>query len=211
MFLLGKKARPISIRYPFGKNAPPSITDERLKELLIKLKDGDKSVINEIVDGHMKLAVFVAGCYAALEPKKSKDLVSEAVLALVQACHNVHKMNNDNFGRFVTFKIHEACGRYISQDRLIPLTIYARYEAGQTDKKIVPNKEVTSKVMSPLNKMILDEEIQLVLRTDQERKIFDLKCQGYTFREIGKLLGIGYKTANDIFNVIEKRFLRNEQ
>ncbi len=211
MFLLGKKARPCSIRYPFGKSPSPRITDERLDELVGKLKAGDRSVIDEIVLGHLKLVVFIAGCYASLEPKKSKDLVQEAAFAVVQACHEIHKMNTDCFSQFVSYRIHEACGRFVHRDRLIPLSTHARYEAGQKDKKIMPNKEVAGKELSPLNKMILDETIHLAVKTEEERKIFDLKCAGYTFREIQELTGINYKTASLIFKVIEKRFLRGEQ
>ena len=210
MFLLGKKAKPCSIRYPFGKSPSPRITEERLNELVIRLKAGDKSVIEEIVAGHLKLVVYIAGCYGALEPKKSKDLVSEAALALVQACHDIHKMNTDCFGKFVSYKMHEACGRFIHRDRLIPLSTHARYVIGQEDKKILPNREVAGKEMSPLRKMILEEEIQLAVLTEEERKIFDLKCQGYTFREIQELTGIHYVTASRIFDVIKNRFLRSE-
>ncbi len=210
MFLLGKKARPCSIHYPFGKTPPPQITEERLNELVIKLKAGDKSVINEIVSGHLKLAVYIAGCYGALEPKKSKDLVGEASLALVQACHDIHKMSTDCFSKFVSYKIHVACGRFIHRDRLIPLSTHARYEIGQKDKKILPNREVAGREISPLNRMILDEEISLAVLTDEERLIFDLKCQGCTFREIQEKTGINYVTASRIFEVIKNRFLRNE-
>ena len=210
MFLLGKKARPSSIRYPFGKTPPPPITEERLAELVAKLKAGDKSVIDEIVSGHLRLAVYIAACYASLEPKKSKDLVGEASLALVKACHEVEKMQTDSFGKFVSYRIHDACGRFVIRDRLVPLSDHARYKAGQKDKQYLPNKEVSDRQMSPLNKMILDEKIQLAVKTEEEKKIFDLKCQGYTFREIQEITGIDRTTANRIFEVISNRFLRGE-
>jgi len=211
MFLLGKRARPCSIHYPFGKVPSPKITDERLAELVVRLKAGDKSVIDEIVSGHLKLVVYIAGCYGALAPKKSRDLVGEASLAMVQACHDIHKMKTDCFRQFVYYRIHEACGRYMHRDKLIPLSTHARYVTGQKDKMILPNREVAGKAISPLRKMILDEEIQLAVLTEEERKIFDLKCQGYTFREIQELTGINYVTASRIFEVIKNRFLRGEQ
>lgn len=209
MFLLDKKARPRSTYYPFGK-PPPRISEERLKELEVKLKAGDKSVIDEIVKGYLRLAVYIAGCYASLEPKKSKDLVGEASLALVKACHETEKMKTDCFGKFVSYRIHDACGRFILRDRLIPLSDHARYKIGQKDKQIVPNKEVACKMMSPLNKMILDETIESVLQTEQDKKIFDLKCQGYTFREIQELTDINHVTASRIFNVLCQRLVRHE-
>jgi len=208
MFLLGKKAKPSSTRYPYGKTPPPPITEERLKELLTKLKAGDKSVIDEIVTGHLRLAVYIAACYASLEPRKSKDLVGEASLALVRACHEVDKMKTDSFGKFVCYKVHDACGRFILRDRLIPLSDHARYKAGQKDKLIEPSREISGGQMSPLNKMILDETIDLAVRTEEEKKIFDLKVAGHTFREIQELTGIDHVTASRIFNVIQNRFLR---
>lgn len=211
MFLLGKQARPVSIRYPFGKTPPPPITETRLAELVVKLKAGDKSVIDEIVSGHLRLIIYIAGCYASLEPKKAKDLVGEASLALVKACHEVEKMKTDSFGKFVSYRVHDACGRFILRDRLIPLSDHARYKAGQKDKQILANKEIAGRELSPLNKMILDEKIQAAVKTEQEKKIFELKCAGYFFREIEEITGIPHNTAHQIFKVVKNRFLRRDE
>jgi RNA polymerase sigma factor (sigma-70 family) len=211
MFLLGKKAKPGSTRYPYGKNPPPPITEERLTELIVKLKAGDKSVIDEIVTGHLRLAVYIAACYGSLEPRKSKDLVGEASLALIKACHDIDKMKTDSFGKFVCYRVHDACGRFVLRDRLIPLTDYARYKAGQKDKQIMANREVADREMNPLNKMILDETIQSAVQTEEEQKIFELKCAEYSFKEIEELTGIKHTTAHRIFDVVKKRFIRNEE
>ncbi len=210
MFLLGKKARPCSIRYPFGR-PPPAITEERLNELVIRLKAGDKSVVDEIVSGHMRLAVYIAACYASLEPKKSKDLVGEAALALVQACHTIDKMKTDSFRKFVCYRIHDACGRFILRDKVIPMSDHARYKQGQKETKILPSREVAGREMSPLRRMILDEEINFAVKTEEEKLIFGLMCQGYTFREIQEQTGINRMTACRIWDVIKNRFLRNEE
>lgn len=210
MFLLGKKARPCSIRYPFGKIIPPTITKERLAELVVRLKAGDKSVIDEIVSGSLRLIVYIAACYAAIAPKKTKDLVGEASLALVQACHNIDKVK-DSFASYSCYQMHVACGRYIHLDKLIPIPISTQYEYGHKDKKIIPNKEVVAQTQSPLNKMILDEKIQLAVQNEIEKQIFELKCAGYNFQEIEEMTGISHSTAYRIFDVIKKRFIRGEQ
>lgn len=210
MFLIGKKARPISVRYPFGKIIPPMITKERLNELVIKLKAGDKSVVDEIVSGNLRLIIYIAGCYAAIRPRKTKDLIGEASLALIQACHSLDKMKSDNFGKYATFLIHRACWRFIYEDQLIPIPLSTQWKYGHKDKKIVPNKEVVGRSIPPLNKMVLDETIQLAIENEDEKQIFELKCAGYNFDEIEEITGWSRSTCHRIFDRIKKRFIRND-
>ena len=211
MFLLGKKTKPRSIRYPFGGTPPPVITEARLDELVIKLKAGDKSVIDEIVSGHLRLAIAIAGAYATLQPRKAKDLVGETTLALVTTCHEIDKMKRGTFSKYVTYRMHRACSDFLLNDKLIPMSFHGKYKNKQKDKKIMTNKEIVSQTVNPLTKMILDEKIQMAVKTEDERKVFEMKVAGYSFQEIEEETGISRPTACRIFETIQNRFLRGAQ
>ncbi len=207
MFLIGKGYNPRSIHF-YRKDLPPEIAPERLTELVPRLKESDASVYEEVINGHLRLAIYVAGLYANFGAKKSNDLVGESFLALVKSCHDAkEKLKDDNFTRYAAYKMHAACGRFIMSDRLVRVPITIRYRLGLKDRKILIDRELPNKfTLSPLNRMILDESLAEAVKTDEEAKIFQLRMQGYKHEEIAALTGISRSEVTKALLRIKKRF-----
>jgi RNA polymerase sigma factor (sigma-70 family) len=210
MFLHKKSIRAFSIRP--RNEIPPKITDERRKELVVRLRLGDKSVMDELISGHMRLAIFIAGLYLRFAAKKSQDLVSEAYLALVKATHKaVDGLKDDDYDRYVAFRIHRACGNFCVTDRLIRIPVASRWRNGLKDERILPEQDVPNRVnVSPLNQMILDETLRNAIVTDREKLIVDMRLQGFTHEEISKVLDIDRTVVTREIADVKKRFFKGD-
>lgn len=211
MFLIGKGYNPRSIHF-YRKDIPSEIEPNRLLELVPQLKIGDLSVAEEVINGHLRLAIWIAGLYANFGARKSNDLVGEAFLALVESCHKAQeKLKDNDFTRFAAYRMHCACGKFIMNDRLVRMPISTRYANGLKDRKIVTDRELPNKfTLSPLNQMIFDESLAEAVKSDEERKVFNLRMQGYTHEEISKLTGFSRSEVTKALLRIKKRFNRED-
>jgi hypothetical protein len=217
MFLIGKHpygARSISC--PLGKNVttPPQITKERCDVLVVKLKEGDTSVSEELILGHIRLSVYIAGLYSNFAAKKSRDLVCESLLALVQGTEKASKggLKNNDFTSYVAFKMHKACGNFVYNDCLIRIPISTRCLKGLKDQEIIPEQELPNRVnVSTLSLMILDETLRNAIKTEQEMEIISLKKLGYNQQEVADILDMSQAWVNLHLNKVENRFFKGEQ
>ena len=148
MYLIGKKLRPRSISDPLGTKTPPPIAHKRRVELAALLKQGDKSVIDELITGHIHLAVYIAGRYTWFARRKMRDLVSEALLALVEAVNNAQTSWYDTvpFSNYLSFRINRACGNFLYNDKLIRIPISTLCLHRLKDVEIGEEQEVPQKV-----------------------------------------------------------------
>lgn len=207
MFLIGKGYNPRSIHF-YRKDIPPEIDPNRLKVLVPRLKAGDLTVVEEVTNGHLRLAIYVAGLYANFGAKKSNDLVGESFLALVESCHKAKdKLKDEDFTRFAAYRMHCACGKFIMNDRLVRMPISTRYANGLKDRKILTDRELPNKfTLSPLNQMIFEESLAEAVKSEEEKKVFDFRMQGHTHEEISKLTGFSRSEVTKALLRIKKRF-----
>lgn len=214
MFLMGKRLHAHSITAPLGKTElPPPITEERCRELTVRLKIGDKSVCEEMILGHIRLGVYIAGLYTRFAPKKKRDLVSEAMLAIVEWTDKAPlSLKSDDYTRYIAFKIHRACGNFVYVDRLINIPISTRCLNKLKDLEIVPEQELPNRIStSTLNSMILKETLDKAIKNKRERNVIDLKSQGYTQQEVADILGVSQQWIQHIIGEVEERFIQGEK
>lgn len=211
---MGKRISAMSVSDPLGNaETPPQIEKERCSELVVKLKAGDKSVTNELILGHLRLAIYIAGIYSRLSPKRKRDLLCEAYLALVEATNKADKdwHVNVEYTRYIAFTIHRACVNYYYADRLIRIPQTTRCLHKIKDKKILTEQELPNRInVSPLSVMILNEKLNESITTERERIVIDLKKQGYTQREVGEILGLDQTSISKTISHVEKRFFKGE-
>ena len=179
-----------------------------------ELKQGDKSVCEELILGHIRLAVYLGGLYSNFSPKKIHDLISESLLALVQGTEKAYNggLKNDDYSRYVAFKMHKACGNFIYNDRLIRIPISSRCLKDLKDQEIIGEQELPNRVnVSTLNLMILDETLRNSIKTKQEHEIVHLRKQGYSQQEVADILGMSQQWVHLHLSKVEERFVKGER
>lgn len=212
MFLLGKKIKGISITHPLGNDLPEQMTDERKNELIAKLLTGDLSAVEALVRGHLRLAIHIAGQYAINAKNKAHDLVSEAILAVVMACHVIaaNQLPPDtNYPGYIIVRIHSCLSRYLEKDHLIPVpraTVRLAKKSGQTLK--IPTREHSEfdKEYSHLTTFEIKDVLDQVIKNDLERQIIKLRSQSMVDREIADVLKISISKIAAIRAAVEERF-----
>ena len=80
-----------------GIKIPKKIDKTRLEELVKRLRAGDRSVSNEIIEGHIRLAIRIVGLYAWYGHRIIDELIGESLYGLTQAVNNApEKLYDDN-------------------------------------------------------------------------------------------------------------------
>ena len=211
MFLSGKHLPAFSIKI---NDLPPQISKEEMQKLVVRLKAGDRSVINTLVLGNMKIAVYIAGLYRRYAINKEKDLVSEAYLALLKATHKAAEgaLTDDNYIRYAAFRIHRACGNFVVVDKLIKIPETSKWRKSLKDEMILPEEDIPNKVnVSPLTQMILDETLENSITTLLQQEIVDLRREGYTQTQISKILNIHRLVVTRELADVKQRFFKDSK
>jgi RNA polymerase sigma factor (sigma-70 family) len=139
-FLLGVKAKAASIDHPLGKRSDiDTLTDEQANELMNRLINGDESAADELVRGHMLLAIKIAGKYANIRTTRmSDDLMSEACHAMADCCKRIrnHEVEYENVTEFFAGAIHSRCANFVRNDRLLGACHSTKWNAKQRGEEI---------------------------------------------------------------------------
>lgn len=212
MFLLGKKIKGVSITHPLSKDLPEQMSDERKNELIAQLLSGDLSVIEELVRGHIRLAIHIAGQYAINAKNKSHDLVSEAILATVIACHIIASGElpaDTNYPGYIIVKIHSYLSEYLANDHLIPVprtTLRAAKAKGEVIT--VPTRDCSQfdKEYNHLTTFEIKDVLDTIIKNDLEQQIIQLRSQSMVDREIADVLKMSISKIAAIRADVEERF-----
>lgn len=178
---------------------PHQIPDEAKNILISKLKAGDKSVINELVNGHIRLAISIVSKYSRNRPNYKDEFISLAMCSLVTECHNIANgvtEIDDNLTGYLTSRIHSVCANYngSSLRRSLYTNDLVRVNVGEAT------------IESELSYSDLKELIQLACRTPRDRHIVELRRQQYTYEEIGEKLNLNTSWICKLLREIESRF-----
>ncbi len=243
MFLLGKKIKAKSIKDPLGNVAiPQKLPEKILEDLIIKLREGvatdrEKQTIYE---GHIRLAINIAGRYAHQVPHKTQDLVSEAMLAVGIAIRNVASgkkiLLDSNFTPYCVAKIHSMVSAFVDNDRVVrmPQTTYSKakrngaeleplkttqrpVDAGEyndefhSKRRCRVNHRYRCQTQSNTNLSLINDMITRSVTTASEKKVIDLKRQEYTDKEVAQLLGKSVCWVGIHRRRVEERFVKLEK
>lgn len=207
MILAHKSIKALSIDHPLGKDPsiPTKIEETRLIELVKKLRAGDRSVEDEIVRGHIRLAINIAGRYANLAPNKRDVLVCEAFYGIIYAIQHVNRLINTSITPWITSNIHRFVYDFISRDTTIYIPESSRYL--DPNIKLKPFRQLNSSISEESkNTNELMELINKAALTEENRYIIALRIQGYNDEEIGGKINKSNSYVNYRRKEIEKRF-----
>ncbi len=207
-------------------DAKPKLKPEELEQLVIRLKGGDNTVINEIVEAHMRLGISIAARYASNHPKKVDDLIGVMGLALVKSVWKAkRKLIDNNITPFITSYIHGELMKFIEEDRCVHIPgRTVRHYANKGDSRLekppvqVPlsqndfneeeNNESFRVVIEIRDQSLLEvnECLDKAATTIIEKRIIELRAEGHTYVEISPQVGYSKSKIEIIVNSIEEKF-----
>lgn len=197
MFLMGK-----------SKHASKNIPE--LEELVIKLRSGDTSTINDIIALHIDRAYIIAYRYISLSKGDVNNLISAGLYALVSSVHraatalkdnNITPYINLNIHRAIYFEILDLHKNYFGSIHL--------YAKKRKDPNAVMKKLVQLKNYIPVeyqSELEIQDEIKAISGDLVDQNILNLKLEGFLNIEIAEKLSVNVKTITRRQQEIQKRW-----
>ena len=199
------------------------------KSILTKLKAGDMSVRDEVIEACMPTATKIANSFAAKHPRSADDIHSEAMYALCKAVKRISDgaMHTEEFKAYIEQSIRRNIKQFIQKDHLIylPNWYYSQNieNAAITTIPIVYTfdiREQDEENLEEIAQLTFDApahdtgDNQIVNEfcktlTNLERRIIDLRAENYTLAEIGQKINKAESSVLFILNSIKDKFLRN--
>jgi len=152
----------------------------------------------------MPLARCVASKYFEMNPTKKDDIISIAYLTLIRCVKERATMYNDNLGARINRKVRFAVLRFLIEDQAV-------FVPACTKKSInvisLSNGEEEIQIASRETISIdLKERLEKVAHTDLDRKIIDLRIQGYRDHEIAEQTGYTRQRISQFRKIMCRRF-----
>jgi RNA polymerase sigma factor (sigma-70 family) len=215
----------------FGANElPKQIEGSRLIELVQELKAGDKSIAPVIVEGHIRLAMWLVACYANRYPHKTDDLVSAACLGVAQAVEWApDRLLDDNITPYIFATAERHIKDFLEQDRIvkIPRSAYREMRIkGDFIPTIIEADGIKFDDDNPIDiydilvetipacednyDFIFVELINSMGLSPKEKQIIEMTIQGYIEEEIGAAIGCSHQRVNQHKNIIGEKLLRRK-
>ena len=213
MFLLGRKIKGISIKTALAMKDEP-LDDAHLGDLVVKLRSGDLSVVSTITEEFTRIAISIAGKYAALAPEKAQDLLSEAMLSIVRSCNKIAESGKDyeNVCGYITTCIHGAIADYMRKDHLIPVTYRPTDREIEQPKVIFDSKRLARRPgVDPYGLIEIQELLGLCVEDEFERDLIELRSLDIVDPEIAQILGTNVSKISEVRNAIKTKFQQLER
>ena len=204
-----------------GKRVRP----ERLSNLVQQLRSGDRTVSDEIVKGHIGLAMDIARVYTRRSPiGKTDDIIAAAMLGLVQAVEwgARGRLRNNNIGPYIRTIIRRFVLDYVYNDHVIriPRTTFARMQSTKTQPLVTTldyrddddssdnegyDQYVELLYTEDEHDIIFTEIIDNLEFTDRERFVLDRLVEGFTMDDIAANLNTTKQNILFIKKAIRER------
>ena len=179
----------------------------------------------ELINGHLRLIMKLASIYSNWQPHKAKDILSVALVALIEAVDSRSEVKDGNLGAWISSKVQFAIRDYLGSDHVIPIpkTSYHRHkELGlirtpvsldcTVDHSIVDEDTITSNRIQPEARPEVSIELRDILSQlpadGLESKIIILRMQGFNDREVAEQLGYTPMRICQLRNKMYDRFLQ---
>jgi len=172
---------------------------------LRKLKEGDDSVIDTVIEAYLTLAEKIARYYGHGYPTKADDIHSVALLGLCKAINNIKngRMTTDNFKAYINNTIRGHIKHFLQQDHLVHLPnwylaerlkdrnfrIPMAFTIDRRDSNDDEDVELTFEIAAPDpgDRDFINEFYEKL--TNFERIVLDLRSEGHTLVEISEHTG----------------------
>ncbi len=184
------------------------------EELVYKAKLGDENAENELLELYKGLVVKLARSYFILGGEM-EDIVQEGMIGLYKAIKGYDKKKNASFKTFATMCIKhqiQSAIKVANAKKNSPLSnsvSLQSFSENSDDDDFLPANLIFQ--VSPDEKIInkeryknLLEEIRKML-SEKEMKVLRLYLKGYTYKEIGKILKMPYKSIDNSLSRIKTK------
>lgn len=239
--LLGRKAKGVSFTSWLGtQDLPHQIEETQLQQMVAKLRGGDDSVINPIIEGHIRLAMSIVAKYVAKHPRRKNDIIGAALAGLTEGVRKAQTaLYDDNITPYLVVLVHRAISDFLEKDHLIPIgRQYIRSRGGYTafSDALPFERPICHLSLSPMfkdigdeengeeefdlspatrdtsqDKLIADDLLNQLQLTWVEQQVIDLKCEGYNGEAIAKKMGCSRARICQILTGVRERYLRLEK
>ena len=227
MYLGGSKRR---IRYnvvhPIGQSdLPNQLSLPELTDLLDKHRSGDPNAREKLIMSHVRLVLQICGGYVARYPEKKDDIVSAAMLGLVEAVDRMRVHVHNNIGGYVTIRVHSSIHKFLINDyairipqkqikklkeeHILPYTINFNSKIQEDEDNYAYENDADTSLLPP---QYDDHEHEisdfLNYLTAQEQEILTLRLENHTGRDIAKIIQISPARVSQILCDIGEKFTR---
>jgi len=216
MLLSRMRIKARSYKHWMSRLLPEPISPTELENLVIRLRQGDLSVANTIIQGHLRIASQIVGRYLTRSGllRKSNDLVSESFLAVAEAVSMAKEnMYDNNITPYIIATVHSYLDRFLCNDHCVrvPDSTFRKYKG----KRRPPSRseDSTEQIAEAgfLNSVILRDMIDKACTGTVDREIVRLRLKGLSDREVGAILCYSPQRIAQLRTAIEKRFLEIEK
>jgi DNA-directed RNA polymerase specialized sigma subunit len=175
---------------------PPKPSDEKLSDLVWKLRSGDTSVIEEIAHRHMTPVQIAAGPFIGRWPKHRDSFVAVALEGMMEAINKARlgHLYDNNITPYISKCVQASLRGY--QEKMLKPVYVSNYLHNETGDEVVvysldaqPADFTASKYIEPES-----QETEDIMETlgfkEIEKKMLRLRMQGYTYVEIAEEVGM---------------------
>lgn len=130
-------------------NHIPLLSPDEEKELFIKIKNGDQTARDKMIESNLRLVVHVAKNYTTNATQDLMDLIQEGNFGLIKAIDKYDINQGTKFSTYATYWIKQAIGQAINDNsRTIRLPNNAINTISRINKKIEEIERTESRIPS---------------------------------------------------------------
>lgn len=207
----------------------------QLKRFKYGINQGNKKeIVNKIVKGHLRLALNIASRWGYLFQNKIDDICGVAQLELIKATYRaITNLEDNNITYYLSTSIHGAIKNFVENDNVFNVPARTiRYYIDKGDPRVnkLPKEiylfdhdteensenvnqgygnqsSMVPEIISNEEKLIETQELIDKITNDYiEKRIIELRAEGYTYDEIGPQVGFCSSKICIIVQNIEKKF-----
>ena len=172
---------------------PTPLKAEQATELAEDYVNGNLSLRNPLIEGHLLLAKHIANKYAGRGDRF--DLVSTAFLCVIEAVDVFPSIYVDyHISKYINVKVRYGCLKERSRARsliYVPHTTRERHKDTTQDDVLVDYRMVAAQAESkPPLSLEMRELLDIACKDNRDRQILNLKICGFTDKEIAEHLGV---------------------
>ena len=212
------------------------IAPETLDRLVARLREGDRSVANQIIIGHLRMVMAILASHRSRA--KASDVEGAAFLALVEAVNDAcpytdqygeyHEsvLYDNNITAYITTTVKYAIKDEYGRSHIVrvpPRTIRHKISEGEQFEDLVPGQSVSIDAAVEANSNFVmpffipiarpefpplefTEILSKSIENEIERAIIKYRSESYGYEEIGPKVGLGKTRVGQIMEKIEARF-----